>query len=255
MSLRSRLNFTQRLIGTAIAFGSFGIGGTLLGLCFPLLYLVTPSSQRQARARQVIHRAFYQFLCWMRCLGIMQWQIEGQHLLGRPGQLVIANHPSLLDVVFMMAHINEPNCIVKGSLWRNPCMVGPVTAAGFIPNHSSEQMVLDGVSALQNGDCLIIFPEGTRTPPGQSLEFHRGAATIAIKGARVLTPVLITVSPTTLTKNEKWYKIPQRRFVMTLKVLDDIDLDPYRQAHSKPIAARHLNSDLTALYTQELNRG
>ncbi|WP_228028053.1 lysophospholipid acyltransferase family protein [Chitinibacter fontanus] len=255
MTWQLKLNWVRRLVGTAIAFSSFGIGGSLLGLFFPLMNMATPITRRQQQARKIIHWVFYQFLCWMRFLGIMQWQIEGQHLLGRPGQLVIANHPSLLDVVFMMAHINEPNCVVKGSLWRNPCMVGPVTAAGFIPNHSSEQMVLDGVNALQNGDCLIIFPEGTRTTPGQSLQFHRGAATIAIKGARVLTPVLITVSPTTLTKNEKWYKIPPRRFVMTLKVLDDIDLSHYRQAHSDPIAARRLNSDLTALYTQELNRG
>ncbi len=255
MSFRLKLNWTCRLFGTAIAFSVFGIGGSLLGLFFPLLNLATPLARRQAEARKIIHRIFYLFLRWMRFLGIMEWRIEGQQLLGRHGQLVIANHPCLLDVVFIMAHIKEPNCVVKASLWRNPCMVGPVSAAGFIPNQSSEQIVADGVAALERGDCLIIFPEGTRTTPGQNLQLHRGAATIAIKGAKILTPVLITVSPTTLTKNEKWYRIPPRRFVMTLRVLDDINLASYRQASSDPIAARRLNKDLTALYTQELNRG
>jgi 1-acyl-sn-glycerol-3-phosphate acyltransferase len=144
---------------------------------------------------------------------------------------------------------------VKSSLWRNPCMVGPVSAAGFIPNDSSEQMIADGVEALQQGDCLIVFPEGTRTTPGQDLMLHRGAATLAIKGAQILTPVVITVSPTTLTKNEKWYKIPPQPFVMTLRVCADVDLTLYRNLSSDPIAARRLNRDLTDFYTQELNRG
>ncbi|WP_410498074.1 lysophospholipid acyltransferase family protein [Chitinibacter sp. S2-10] len=255
MNCSRQLDRIARLVGTAIAFSSFGIGGALLGLFFPILNAATPSKRRQIQARRIIHHVFLLFLRWMRLLGIMEWRIDGQEKLGHAGQLVVANHPSLLDVVFMMAHITEPNCIVKASLWRNPCMVGPVSAAGFIPNNSSEQMIESGVTALQGGDCLIIFPEGTRTTPGQPLMLHRGAATIAIKGAKILTPVVITVTPTTLTKSEKWYKIPPRRFVMTLRVCNDIELAPYRNASSDPIAARRLNADLTDFYTQELNRG
>lgn len=102
--------------------------------------------------------------------------------------------------------------------------------------------------ALQGGDCLIMFPEGTRTTPGVDLSFHRGAAVLALKAARYLTPVLIEVSPSTLTKNEKWYQIPATRFKMTLRVMDDIHLDAYRQNGSVPIAARRLNADLMTLY-------
>ncbi|MBE9607827.1 lysophospholipid acyltransferase family protein [Chitinilyticum piscinae] len=255
MSVRARLDWCRRLLGTAVAFSTFGVGGVVLGGVFPLLNRITPLALRRARARRLIHLTFSVFMRWMRWLGIMEWRIEGEHRLGRPGQLVVANHPSLLDVVFMMSHIREPNCVVKGGLWRNPCMVGPVSAAGFIPNHSSEQMVLDSIAALQEGDCLIVFPEGTRTTPGAPLHFHRGAATIAVKGAQVLTPVVLTITPTTLTKQDKWYKIPPRRFVMSLRVGDDIDLAPYRQGVSAPVAARRLNADLFDFYQQELQRG
>ncbi|WP_288841396.1 1-acyl-sn-glycerol-3-phosphate acyltransferase [uncultured Deefgea sp.] len=255
MSLAQKIDTLWRQIATVIAFSCFGIGGALLGLLFPILNHLTPTAQRQTRARQIIHRIFSYFMRWMRFLGILHWQIEGQERLGRAGQLIIANHPSLLDVVFIMAQIDAPNCVVKGSLWRNPCMAGPVTAAGFIPNDSNEHMIQASVAALAQGDCLIVFPEGTRSTPGQSLQLHRGAATIAIKGAAVLTPVVITISPSTLTKQEKWYKIPPRRFVMTLRVLDDIDPSAYRRTSSDPMAARRLNRDLIDLYTQELNRG
>ncbi|WP_028455796.1 lysophospholipid acyltransferase family protein [Chitinilyticum litopenaei] len=253
--MRARIDWLGRLCGTAIAFGSFGLGGSLLGLCFPLLNRFIPAEQRQARARRLVHGTFLLFMHWMRWLGIMEWKVEGQERLGRPGQLIVANHPSLLDVVFMMAHIREPNCIVKSSLWRNPCMIGPVSAAGFIPNRDSAQMVEDGVAALRRGDCLIVFPEGTRSTPGCRPVFQRGAATLAVKAARILTPVVITVSPTTLTKQVKWYKIPPRRFVMTMRVGGDIELDPYRRASSGPLAARRLNNDLVDFYMQELERG
>lgn len=255
MMLREQLNYVRRLLGTAIAFTSFGLGGAAMGLLFPVLNQVTPSAQRQPRARRAIHGVFVIFLRMMRALGIMEWHAEGVERLGRSGQLVIANHPSLLDVVFMMAHIDEPNCVVKGALFRNPFTRGPVSAAGFIPNDDSEVMLNLGAQALSRGDCLIMFPEGTRTTPGLEMSFHRGAAALALKAAQVLTPVVIDVSPTTLTKNEKWYRIPARRFRMTLRVADDIDLGLYRQNGPVPIAARRLNADLIDLYTRECHRG
>ena len=131
--MRAQFNYIQRLLGTAIAFSSFGVGGAMMSLAFPLLNRLTPKSQRQPRARRAIHMVFKVFLRMMRALGIMEWQVDGIERLGRAGQLVIANHPSLLDVVFIMAHIDEPNCMVKGALFRNPLTCGPVSAAGFIP--------------------------------------------------------------------------------------------------------------------------
>mgnify|MGYP001601939114 CR=1 FL=1 len=251
----AKANYLRRLLGTAIAFSTFGLGGAALGLVFPLLNGVTPTQQRQPLARRTIHAAFIFFLRWMRALGIMEWQVEGIERLGRPGQLVIANHPSLLYVVFIIAHIEQANCVVKGALLRNPFTRGPVRAAGFIANEVSETMLEQGAASLAQGDCLIMFPEGTRTKPEQAIAFHRGAAALALKAARHLTPVIIDVSPTTLTKNEKWYSIPPRKFKMTLRVADDIDLTPYRSKGSAPIAARRLNADLTAFYTRECHRG
>ncbi len=253
--MRASLNYLQRLLATAMAFTSFGVGGAILGLLFPLLNWLTPKAQRQPRARRVIHTAFKWFLRFMRALGIMEWQVEGVERLGRAGQLVIANHPCLLDVVFMMAHIEEPNCVVKGALLGNPFTRGPVAAAGFILNNVTEAMLEQGVLALQRGDCVIMFPEGTRTTPGMDLSFHRGAASLALKAAQCLTPVVIEVQPSTLTKNEPWYRIPATRFKMTLRVMDDIDLETYRQNSAVPIAARRLNADLITLYTRECHRG
>ena len=75
----------------------------------------------------------------------------------------------------------------------------------------------------------MIFPEGTRTVPGQPMQMQRGAANVALRGARVLTPVFITCDPPTLSKNLPWYRIPPRRPTFTLRAGDDIDLEAYRR--------------------------
>lgn len=252
MRLKQRINWIHRLIGTAIGYISFGIGGSLLGLLFPLFNLFIPKARRKNWARNSIHRVFGLLLKWARFLGVLDWQVIGAEKLGRKGQLIIANHPSLLDVVFVIAQIKSANCIVKSSLWRNPCMIGPVSAAGYIKNDDTSQMIDQGIDALKGGDCLVVFPEGTRTKPNETLLFQRGAALMAIKGAEILTPVVITVSPSTLSKSEKWFNIPSKRFVMTMKVCEDISLSAYRENKSSPIASRLLNNCIIALFTAEL---
>ncbi|WP_164570717.1 lysophospholipid acyltransferase family protein, partial [Pseudomonas viridiflava] len=97
------------------------------------------------------------------------------------------------------------------------------------------------VERLQGGQTLIIFPEGTRTQPGQPPAFHRGAAAIALRGASMITPVTIKVSPTTLTKAEPWYRIPQRRVHFTLHVGADIDPKAFSVLGPPPLASRRLN--------------
>jgi 1-acyl-sn-glycerol-3-phosphate acyltransferase len=57
---------------------------------------------------------------------------------------------------------------------------------------------------------LIIFPEGTRTPADGLIRLKRGAAHIAIRGGRNVTPVVICCTPPTLSKSDKWWRMPAR---------------------------------------------
>src|SRR5690606_2029658 len=117
---------------------------------------------------------------------------------------------------------------------------GPLRAAQYISNSGSMDMLDEAADALQQGQTLVIFPEGTRTAPGQPPNFHRGAAAIALRGARVVTPVTISVTPTTLTKAEPWYSIPSRRFHFHLRVGQDIDPQAFAQMGPAPVASRKL---------------
>jgi len=243
-----------RLIATGLSFALFGLGGLVLRLIvFPLLALLPGDVLRQRlRARQTVSRLFWLFVQFMYRSGVLTYQVEGVERLGRPGQLVIANHPSLIDVVVLISLIRDANCVVKQSLWDNPFTRGPIRAAQYISNNGSADMLDEAAGALQQGQTLIIFPEGTRTTPGQAPQFHRGAAAIALRGAQLVTPVVISVTPTTLTKAEPWYRIPSRRFHFHLRVGDDIDPQTFASRGSLPIASRQLNDHLHRHFIKEL---
>ncbi|MDG6403168.1 lysophospholipid acyltransferase family protein, partial [Pseudomonas quasicaspiana] len=116
----------------------------------------------------------------------------------------------------------------------------------------SAEMLDTAADALRDGQTLIVFPEGTRTQPGCAPQFHRGAAAIALRGASVITPVVIQVSPTTLTKAEPWYRIPLRRVHFSLRVGADIDPQAFAALGPAPVASRKLNDHLHHYFIREL---
>jgi len=251
---RRRDAWLWRLFATGASFVLFGLGGVILcALVVPVLALLPGDAlTRRRRARAMVSRAFYFHVQFMYRTGVLDFRIDGAEKLGLPGQIIVANHPSLIDVVFLISQIRDTNCVVKASLWNNPCMRGAARAAHYISSDGSADMLDEAADALRAGQTLVVFPEGTRTKPGHAPQFHRGAAAIALRGARVITPVFISVTPSTLTKSEPWYHIPYCRFVVHLRVGEAID--PARFNHAPvPIASRRLNAYLHQLFLKELD--
>jgi 1-acyl-sn-glycerol-3-phosphate acyltransferase len=253
--MTERLTYTWRIVATGTCFALFGIGGLILGLfVFPATLLLPGGpAQRRVRTRLLVQYSFRAFVAIMAASGGLSYEFRGRERLGRPGQIIIANHPTLVDVVFIVAFTPAPACVVKAALFRNPFTRWVVGAAGYISNDRTDAMVERAIAALRSGDSLVMFPEGTRTRPGEPLAFHRGSASVAVQGATVLTPVYIRVDQPFLHKNQPWYRAPRRRPHLVFEVGSDIDLESYRQAPS-PRASRQLNAWLLTHFESELAR-
>jgi len=251
---KSRDAYYWRLVATALSFALFGLGGLCLRLVFfPLLSCLPGDAiSHRRRARRTVSQLFWFFIRFMARTGVLTYEVQGAEKLGRPGQMIVANHPSLIDVVFLIGLVRDANCVVKQSLWHNPFTRGPVRSTEYISNDGSMDMLDTAATALQSGQTLIIFPEGTRTLPGQTPAFHRGAAAIALRGAKLLTPVTIQVSPSTLTKAEPWFRIPLRRVHFSLRVGADIDPQAFAALGPAPVASRKLNDYLHQYFIKEL---
>ncbi|WP_269913716.1 lysophospholipid acyltransferase family protein [Acinetobacter sp. HY1485] len=261
MTLKKKLNYAWRVGATGFSFVSFGLGGIAIGtLLAPLVKLKTQDKKQCTEITQrVIQQSFHGFAEMMVKLGIMTYEVEGlEKLKSSEQELVIANHPTLIDVVLLIGSMNKANCVVKQALWKNPFTRGPVQNANYILNAGSEQFMYDCVARLhENGaPSLVIFPEGTRTEKNHHLnDFQRGAANIALRANVPIRPVKITCTPSTLTKNEKWYHIPDQPFHISIQVLDPIyvkDIIPDLSVTPKNV--RLLNQYLYQFFDHELSK-
>lgn len=257
---KQRLNYMWRMAATGLGFASFGVGGVAIGTVIaPAVKLYTSDPKRRVElTQQVIRHGFHGFIESMTKLGVMTYSVEGLDKLQNSQQeLVIANHPTLIDVMLLIGLMPKANCVVKQALWQNPFTRGPVQNAAYILNAGSKQFIQDCVQRLQEPDAasLVIFPEGTRTEKDQMLnEFQRGAANIALRAQVPIRPVLIRCSPSTLTKNEKWYHIPNEPFHIQIQVLDPIRIeDILADTTVSPKNVRALNQYLYQLFNQELS--
>ncbi|MEO7478494.1 MAG: lysophospholipid acyltransferase family protein [Lysobacteraceae bacterium] len=248
-----RLNYLWRVIATGVSFLGFGIGGVIQWLLvFPCLNLCVRDTDRRSRlARAVIHRSFAAHIELMRRLGVLTYDIRGAERLQRHGLLILANHPTLIDVVFLISLTPDADCVVKSRLARNPFTRGPVQATGYICNDSGIGLVDDCIASVRSGKNLVIFPEGTRTARNGELHLQRGAANIAVRGALNMTPVVIRCSPPALSKGVPWYRIPSRRFHVTVEVGEDLPVAPFLDQATAAIAARRLTDHLVAYFNTE----
>lgn len=228
--------YYMRLLATACSFTLFGLGGLVLGyLVFPLVSFFSSSSDLATqRCRRLIQHSFRAFIGFMTLTGIFTWNISGRELLDRPGQLIVANHPTLIDIVFLVAMLPNATCIIKSQLYRNIFTRGPVSRAAYVANDSPEQLVGDCVKALNSGTSLVIFPEGTRSVKGVPGRFQRGAAYVLLSAKCPLALATIEPRPLMLAKHEKWYQIPTSRphFTLNIQHIKDDNIRLYPQQES-----------------------
>jgi len=245
-----------RLFATVFGFAVFGVGGVIMGLLvFPSMFLFLRDRQRrQFVARRLIGRAFGGFWAMINVLGVLDYRIEGrEHLGAQRDQLIVANHPTLIDVVILISLFPRANCVIKDAVTKNLFMRSVVRAADYITNSEPEELLESCVAYLRTGGSLMLFPEGTRSKPGQMIDFKPGAATVAARAGVDVLPVAIECKPLFLSKEMPWFFVPDERPVFTIKILPPLPASEFPEDRGDERHARHeLNQILLQRITREL---
>ncbi|MDA1075506.1 MAG: lysophospholipid acyltransferase family protein [Proteobacteria bacterium] len=246
----ARVYYYGRVVVSGIAFLMFGLGGLLLSfIMVPVLYLVVWNSDRRAvLIRGLIHHAFRLFIEALVFFRVITYTVKGFDKLDQPGLLIVANHPTIMDVVFLVGFINNAVCLVKQSLFTNPFMGFVIRGARYINNDRPQQSIEQCVQALHDGLTTIVFPEGTRTARGKKIQLHRGAAYVALHSHLPLTPVSIRCVPGWLTKEDRWYEVPELPIRFEFSVGEDLSVQSSYSEPTEALRARHA----TAIIRQTL---
>jgi 1-acyl-sn-glycerol-3-phosphate acyltransferase len=210
---------------------------------------------RELWMQRSVHRAARFFMGLLGALGVVQLLDQGaERLAGAGPQLVVANHPTLIDVLALLAFMPQADLVVSVEWADNPFLRRLVRACGYLRNDGGLGVVSECVARIRAGRALIIFPEGTRSPKYAVRRLQRGAAHIALRVPCDLLPVQIRCDPPAFGKGQKWYDLPDRAIRMTLAVGEPIATAVVLgEKVPLPVAARRLTSQLRETFEKGLD--
>ena len=206
---------------------------------------------RMLAYQRVMLAAYRSFMALLQFYGVCRFD-RRRDFDRPPGAFVlIANHPSLLDVMVVLATVPDVCCVVRRGLFDMPFLGPLLRGAGHIPGpdpsgEEGDTPILDRiVERLEQGLPVLVFPEGSRSPEGGLRRFRRGAVEAALRAGVPILPAFVLCDPSTLRKGQPWYDVPDRRFTLTVDLLPVI---------GPPSGAdgRELTLELAAMYREQL---
>ena len=207
MTLRHGYTF----VGYYVTLGLFGAGGLLLSTVAFLAGAAPAGAGTERFFQRLIHRSCAGFVRWTRWTRLFYVHYHGLDALPQRagGLVIVANHPGLTDITSLLARLPEAVCIFKPAIRRNPVLGAAARRAGYLASDGGHEVIRQAAAKVAAGHALIIFPEGTRTPPGTAvLPFKPGFVLMARRGGVPIQLVRISCSRPVLAKTRAWWKLP-----------------------------------------------
>jgi 1-acyl-sn-glycerol-3-phosphate acyltransferase len=135
-------------------------------------------------------------------------EIEGMEKLKKDQTYILAsNHASLFDIPIMFSTFEGYNFVIvykkeleKIPIFGRSLIVSPFIAIDREDPRNAMASIEKTLSQMEDNDCPIIFPEGTRSLDGNLQEFKRGAFLLASRSKKPIVPIAILGSANILRK-------------------------------------------------------
>ena len=206
-----------------------------------------PKIRFQKTGRRFISKFFRVFISFMHVIGIVDFKADDKKKYQNlSSKVIVANHPSLLDVVMLISLIPNADCIVNAYL-KHHILSAVVRELYILSSLEYDEIMRSCAETLKQGNCLIIFPEGTRTPRTGRNILKKGAARIALSSGFNILPIHIggTVKYG-LGKKDPWNSFnPQERYVYLISMGEEIETGKYKEL-PMPAAAKLITEEIEA---------
>ncbi len=214
-----RIPMWLRVALTGLAFAIFFGGTSVLGLFAGLWYRWKRVREEDRHAfTRTLNRSLQVFSGFLRDAGIIDyWPPRLPEGYEGRAFLLVANHPTLIDVVLLLGSFPELSCVAKAG-WYRSFMMGPLLRrAEYVPGPGFDEGEAEGddvpvvrrmQAKLEKGIPVLVFPEGSRSPLESLRRFHRGGIEAAIRAGVPILPLFIGNRQHFLAKGLPFWKPP-----------------------------------------------
>lgn len=212
----------------AIFFGGTSIIGIVVGTWFRFRRVREEDRWRFTRS---LNASLSLFASLMRGVGLIDyWPPQLPPGYEGTSFLLIANHPTLIDVVLILSSMPQLSAVVKSS-WYRSFLMGPmlrrteyIPGPGFDGDDDDEAPVVRRMEEkLKKGVPVLVFPEGTRSAATSLRRFRRGAIEAAVRAGVPILPLFIANDQPVLMKGVPFWRVPKRTCGITFEWLEPID--------------------------------
>lgn len=140
-------------------------------------------------------------------------EVKGRENLPDAGAVVyMPNHQSNFDILALFAGLpGQFRWLAKEELFHIPLFGLAMRRAGYISvdrsnRKKSVESMRRAIERISEGNSVVIFPEGTRSPNGHLKDFKVGSFTLAIQAQAPIVPIAITGSRDVMPKHSRWIR-------------------------------------------------
>jgi 1-acyl-sn-glycerol-3-phosphate acyltransferase len=224
-----------------------GLTSLTWNLCAWVLYPLLPRAQGERIGRWAISCVYGHFWCVASWSGLLRVESQALDALREErGLIIVANHPTLLDALVLVARLPRGVCIMKASLLSNPFLGAGAKLARYICNDSARSMVRSAAEDLRQGAQLIVFPEGTRTTQQPVNSFRPGVTLIAKLAQTPIQAVFIETNSPYLSKGWPIWKLPPEPIVFKIRLGQRFAPSSDTQALLQELERSYQQQDLAA---------
>jgi len=160
---------------------------------------------------------------------LFKFEVFGaENLPSTGGALLISNHASFVDPVFVGAAVNRNlHYMARASLFRPKPIDWFLHSLNAFPVHlgvPDRKALRQARQLLDSGKLLLIFGEGTRTVDGTLGKMQAGVGLIAYRTTASIVPIFLGGSLEVLPKGAKILKLAK----VTVSFAEPVDMAPYR---------------------------
>lgn len=132
---------------------------------------------------------------WLRITCKLDYTVEGKENIPDGTSIIMAKHQSAWETIAMQQIFPTQTWVLKRELLWLPffgwglALMRPVAIDRKAGKKALRQVIQQGTDRLRQGLSLVIFPEGTRTAPGERRRYAIGGAMLAEKSGFPVVPV------------------------------------------------------------------